>query len=163
MKSEKSCGTVGYRMHVVARDAAELAANAGGLIVDRTMSGWRVTVALSDAADVRPLQILGAELVDEATSPGHPDEEQCVLVMGADAYAKVLSDDGRQLPAGCAEILVWGESPDQNHVFGHSLSAAAVAFKSQAVAAAHLPGSEIAISEAFTSMNAKGRGVTLHA
>jgi hypothetical protein len=100
MKSEKSCGTVGYRMHVVARDAAELAANAGGLIVDRTMSGWRVTVALSDAADVRPLQILGAELVDEATSPGHPDEEQCVLVMGADAYAKVLSDDGRQLPAG---------------------------------------------------------------
>ncbi|OBF41612.1 hypothetical protein A5719_12760 [Mycolicibacterium peregrinum] len=163
MKGEKGGGAVGYRMHVVARDAAELAVNAGGLIVDRTMSGWRVSVALSDAVDVRPVQILGAELVDAGGAPGLPDEEQCVLVMGPDAYAEVISDDGRQLPAGCAEILVWGESPDQNHVFGHSLSAAAVAFKSQAVVAAHLPAGEIAISEAFTSMNAKGRGVTLHA
>lgn len=163
MKGEKGGGAVGYRMHVMARDAAELAANVGGLIVDRTMSGWRVSVQLSQDGDTRPVQILGAELVDDATSPGSPGEEQCVLVMGPDAYAKVISDDGRQLPAGCAEILVWGESPDQNHVFGHSLSAAAVAFKSQAVAAAHLPGGEIAISEAFTSMNAKSSGVTLHA
>ncbi len=93
MKREKSGGTVGYRLHVMARDPGELAANAGGLIVDRTMSGWRVSVQLSQAGDVRPVQILGAELVDTVQSPGLPDEEQCILVMGSEAYAKVISDD----------------------------------------------------------------------
>ncbi|WP_166907182.1 hypothetical protein [Mycobacterium sp. DL440] len=145
---------------MVARDAAELVANAGGLIVDRMMSGWRVSVQLSQEGDVRPVQILGAELVD-ASSPGLPDEEHRVLVMGADAYARAISDDG--LPTGCAEILVWGESPDQTHMFGHNLSAAAQAFKSQAVAAAQLGADEVAVSEAFTSMNAKGSGVPLRA
>lgn len=162
MKNEKGCGTVAYRMHVVARDAAELAANAGGLIVDRTMSGWRVTVALSDAADVRPLQILGAELVDDVTSPGHPDEEQCVVVMGADAYTHAISGDGRQLPAGCAEVLVWGESPDPSRRFGHNLSAAARAFKTLAVAAAHL-AVDVAVAEAFTSVATKAGDVILRA
>ncbi|MEV0671523.1 hypothetical protein [Mycobacterium sp. NPDC050441] len=163
MKSEKACGTVGYRMHVVARDAAELATNAGGLIVDRTMSGWRVSVQLSQEGDVRPVQILGAELVDAVTSPGLPDEEQCVLVMGADAYARAISGDGQQLPTGCAEVLVWGESPDQNHVFGHNLSAAARAFKTLAIAAAHLTVDEVGIAEAFTSVVAKAGDVILRA
>lgn len=162
MKSEKACGTVGYRMHVIARDAAELAANAGGLIVDRMMSGWRISAQLTHDGDVRPVRILGAELVDTVEAQGLP-EEKCVLVMGPDAYARVISDDGGLLPAGCAEILVWGESPDPTHVFGHNLSAAALAFKTQAVAAAHLPAREMAIYEAFTSMNAEGSGVTLRA
>ncbi|MEW2479632.1 hypothetical protein AB0876_08555 [Mycobacterium sp. NPDC049093] len=163
MKGEKGGGAVGYRMHVVARDAAELAANAGGLIVDRTMSGWRVTVALSDnAVDVRPVQILGAELVDDVTSPGLPDEEQCVVVMGADVYARAVSGDSRQLPAGCAEVLVWGESPDPSRRFGHNLSAAAQAFKTLAVAAAHL-AVEVAVSEAFTSVATKTGDVILRA
>ncbi|MFV8227745.1 hypothetical protein [Mycolicibacterium fortuitum] len=161
MKREKSGGTVGYRLHVMARDPGELAANAGGLIVDRTMSGWRVSVQLSQAGDVRPVQILGAELVDTVQSPGLPDEEQCILVMGSEAYAKVISDD--ELPAGCAEILVWGETPDPAHLFGHNLSAAALAFKSQAVAAACISADEVSAAEAFTSMNAKDSGVTLRA
>ncbi|CRZ17413.1 hypothetical protein [Mycolicibacterium neworleansense] len=167
MKNEKPCGTVGYRMHVIARDAAELTANAGGLIVDRMMSGWRVSVQLLENADapdgVRPVHILGAELVDEQPSPGLPDEEQCVLVMGADAYARAISGAGQQLPTGCAEVLVWGESPDPSHVFGHSLSSAARAFKTLAVSAARISADEVSAAEAFTSMNAKGGGVTLRA
>lgn len=163
MKSEKACGTVGYRMHVVARDAAELVANAGGLIVDRMMSGWRVSVQLSHEGDVRPVQILGAELVDGVAELGLPDEEQCVLVMGADAYAGAVSGAGQQLPAGCVEALVWGESSDPTHTFGHNLSAAARAFKAQAFLAAHLTADEVADSEAFTSMNMHAAGVTLRA
>ncbi len=167
MKSEKVCGTVGYRMHVIARDAAELTANAGGLIVDRMMSGWRVSVQLLENADApgdtRPVQILGAQLVDAATPPGLPDEEQCVLVMGADAYARAISDAGEQIPTGCAEVLVWGESPDPSHLFGHSLSSAARAFKTLAVTAARISADEISAAEAFTSMSAKGRGVPLRA
>jgi hypothetical protein len=152
MKGEKGGGAVGYRMHVMARDAAELAANAGGLIVDRMMSGWRVSVALSDADDVRPVHILGAQLVDVATPPGPVDEEQCVLVMSADAYAHAISGDGQQLPAGCAEVLVWGESPDPNRLFGHTLSAAAQSFKTLAVAVACIAAGEVPAAEAFTSV-----------
>lgn len=163
MKSEKSCGAIGYHLHVVARDAAELAVNAGGLIVDRMMSGWRVTVALSDAGDVRPVQILGAELVDDLSSPGPPDEEQCVLVMGAEAYARAISGDGQQLPAGCVEALVWGESPDPCHVFGHSLSAAARAFKTLAVTAVGMSADEVSAAEAFTSMSATAGALTRRA
>lgn len=166
MKSQKDCGTVAYRMHVIARDAAELTANAGGLIVDRMMSGWRVSVQLHDAGaphEARPVQILGAELVDEEQSLGLPDEERCVLVMGADAYARAMSGTGQQIPTGCAEVLVWGESPDQNHLFGHSLSSAARAFKALAATAACISAEGVAAEEAFTSMNAKGGGVTLRA
>lgn len=163
MKGEKGCGALTYRMHVVARDAAELALNAGGLIVDRMMSGWRVTVSLSDGGDVRPVQILGAELVDALQTPEHHEEEQCVLVMGADTYSGAVSGDGRPIPAMCTELLVWGESPDPSHLFGHSLSAAARAFKSLAVTAASIPADEVSAAEAFTSMNAKGSGVPLRA
>ncbi len=167
MRGEKSCGAVGYRMHVMARDAAELAVNAGGLIVDRMMSGWRVSVQLLDNADApgdtRPVQILGAELVDAATSRGLPEEEQCVLVMGADAYARAISGDGQQLPAGYVEALLWGESPDPAHLFGHSLSAAARAFKTLAVTAACISADEVSAAEAFTSVNAQGGGVPLRA
>ncbi|MGV0810468.1 hypothetical protein ABQF34_00750 [Mycolicibacterium boenickei] len=151
-------------MHVIAADAAELAANAGGLIVDRMMSGWRVSAALSDVGDVRPLRILGAELVAEVTVPEQQNEEQCVLVMGADAYSSAISADSQSFPAACTEILVWGASPDPSHLFGHSLSAAARAFKAQAVAAAaSISADEVAFAESFTSMNAKGNSVTLRA
>ena len=164
MKGEKSGGAAGYRMHVMARDAAELTANAGGLIVDRMMCGWRVSVQfLDDAdADTRPVRILGAELVDAAKTPGLPDEEQCVVVMGADAYAQAISGDSRALPAGCAEVLVWGESPDPSRRFGHNLSAAARAFKTLAVAAAHL-AVDVAVAEAFTSVATKAGDVILRA
>ena len=161
MKGEKGGGAVGYRMHVMARDAGELAANAGGLIVDRTMSGWRVSVQLSLEGDARPVQILGAELVDAVEAPGLADEAGCVLVVGPEAYAKVISDD--ELPAGCAEILVWGATPDPAHLFGHNLSAAALAFKTLAVTAACISADEVSAAEAFTSTNAKDSGVTLRA
>ncbi|WP_066901987.1 hypothetical protein [Mycolicibacterium houstonense] len=163
MKNDKGGGTMTYRMHVIAGGAAELAANAGGLIVDRVMSGWRVTVGLLDGADSRAVRILGAELVDAAMPPGRPDEEQCVLVMGADAHARAISGDGHEFPAGYVEALLWGESPEPPHLYGHNLSAAARAFKAQAVTAAGLTVHEVTGAETFTSMNAKAIGISLRA
>ncbi|OCB46255.1 hypothetical protein A5721_14000 [Mycobacterium vulneris] len=145
--------TVIYRLHVIAGDAAELAANAGGLIVDRMMSGWRVSVQLlRDAASGpnRSVQILGAELVDDVQAPILREGEQCVLVMGADSYHRMTSA-GQRFPAGWAEVLVWGESPDPAHIFGHNLSSAARAFKALAVGGADLSGEAVAIAETFTS------------
>ena len=163
MKNDRGGGTVTYRMHVIAGDAAELASNAGGLIVDRMMSGGRVTVQLLDSVDTRAVRILGAELVDALTSPDRPDEERCVLVMAADAYAPAVSGAGHELPAGYVEALVWGESPDPPHLYDHHLSAAARAFKARAVAAARVTLHEVAAVETFTSMNAKTFGIGLRA
>ena len=165
MKGEKGGGAAGYRMHVMARDAAELTANAGGLIVDRMMCGWRVSVQfLDDAdADTRPVRILGAELVDAAKTPGLPDEEQCVLVMAADAYARAVAGGGQQVPTGCAQVLVWGESPDPSRLFAHTLSAAAQSFKSLAIAAADITVQEVAGCEAFTSVATEAGDVIVRA
>lgn len=162
MTSEDICGAVGYRMQVLARDVAELVRNAGGLIVDRTMSGWRVSVLLLEPGDARPVQILGAQLADEAPDPGLPGAGRCVLIMGPGAYAQVVSGE-RPLPAGFADILVWGESPDATHVFSHNLSAAARAFKALAATAASVAGDPVSIAEVFTSMNARGSGIPLRA
>ncbi|MBU9767278.1 hypothetical protein FR943_26030 [Mycobacterium sp. TNTM28] len=166
MKSEKACGTVGYRMHVIARDAAELTANAGGLIVDRMMSGWRVSVQLLEsdtaAGAARPVQILGAELVDGAVAAARPDEEKCVLVLGGEMYRDATTPEVQQILSGCAEVLVWGAVADQAHRFGHQLSAAARAFKARAGAAAGIAADTVTAAETFTSMNAQA-GTTLRA
>lgn len=168
MKVHDHGGTVTYRLHVIAGDAAELVAHAGGLIVDRMMSGWRVTVHLvegtgSGGDHARPVRILGAELVDAI--PERQEEEECVLAMSAEAYEQMASAEGRQLLTECAEVLVWDESecPDPAQLFGHDLSTAAQAFKALASAAADLPGDHVAVVETFTSMTAGTGEVTLRA
>ena len=149
MKS-KGGGTVAYRMYVMARDAAELATRAGGLIVDRRMSGWQVSVQLLEAVDARAVQILGAEVVEMLSIP--QEDEQCVLVTGAQLYAETISDGEQRLLAGCSEILLWGESADPSDLFGHTLSAAARVFKAQA---AGVSPDTVGAVETFTSMKAK--------
>ncbi|OBB19098.1 hypothetical protein A5761_07125 [Mycolicibacterium setense] len=168
MKGQDHGGTVAYRLHVIADDAAELVTRAGGLIVDRMMSGWRVTVQLvegSRADHARPVQILGAELVDADAISEHQDDEECVLVLGADAYEQMTSAEGRQSPIEWAEVLVWDESegPEPAQLIGHDLSAAAQAFKALAMAAAGVPGGQVAVAELFTSMAAGSGEVTLRA
>ncbi|MGV0808708.1 hypothetical protein [Mycolicibacterium setense] len=166
MKGQDHGGTVAYRLHVIADDAAELVTRAGGLIVDRMMSGWRVTVHLvegSRADHVRPVQILGAEMVDADAISERQDDEECVLVMGADAYELMTSAEGRQSPIEWAEVLVWDESPDPARLIGHDLSAAAQAFKGLASAAAGVPGDQVTAAEIFTSMTAGAGEVTLRA
>lgn len=168
LKDESCGGTVAYRMHVMARDVVELTVNAGGLIVDRMMSGWRVTVQLVEGAgpggdDARPVQILGAELVDAEASSAHRDEEECVLVCSGDAFARMTSAQRRQFPTEWAEVLVWGESPEPAQLFGHDLSAAAQAFKALASAAAGVPGDQVTVAENFTSMTAGSGEVPLRA
>ena len=53
-----------YRLDVVAADVADVVKFAGGWLFDRAMAGWDVTVLVADHPDERPLQILGAQIVD---------------------------------------------------------------------------------------------------
>ena len=56
-----------YRLDVVASSVVDVVRFAGGWLFDRAMAGWDVSVLLTDLADQpdgRPLQILGAQVVD---------------------------------------------------------------------------------------------------
>lgn len=145
-----------YRLHVVATNIADVVTSIGGLIVDRAMAGWDVTVALDGhrrgAIDDRPIRILGASV---ATAPSGPH----VLAVATDVF--VANEPVRRLAVAArsgntADVLLWRRRhpPNLNCRFvpvRHRLSAAAQAFKSHALAARGPVAAE-STEEGFYSM-----------
>ncbi len=125
-----------YRLYVVAPNVTEVVTHAAGLIVDRVMAGWRVSVALADGHDAQALRILGADAVDLGiATEGFATErggEHCAFAVASELYA-----DAGQVVTGSPEVLVWGESSYPG--VRHALSAAARAFKAHALAAVGAP------------------------
>ena len=134
-----------YRLHVVAPSVAEAVASAGGLIFDRAMAGWDVTVLVAGEIDDRPIRILGAKAESLSTAlasrggAGHPR----ALAVATDVVAgsEVVR---RNLVAACnattIDILLWGEHcPPELECdltpVGHQPSVAANVFKAHALAA----------------------------
>jgi len=148
-----------YRLDVVARNVPEVVRFAGGWLVDRVMAGWDVTVLITSDHDMRPLEILGVHVIDlEAALDDwsfrpHP---QTVAVA-----ADLLACDERirrgvlgALDSGRTEVTLWGERcPDEidgdMRLVHHRLSAAARAFKAQALAAADPLGEAVGDTETF--------------
>lgn len=163
MSAERQRGMMAYRLHVVAPDAADLVANAAGLIVDRVMAGWRATVALVDAAEARPLQILGAELVDTDWGAADSDQERCVLAIDSGLYADAVRGEVFPFPPGQADVLVWGQSPNSSNAVRHRLSVAGHAFKVLAIAAAGVSVPSVGWTEDFAAPNATTGVISLRA
>jgi hypothetical protein len=127
-----------YRLHVVATTIADVVTSIGGLIFDRAMAGWDVTVAVdgdgSGAIDDRALRILGARV---AASPSRPQ----VLAVATDVF--VANEAVRRVALAshtgmATEVLLWGRRhpPKLNRRFvpvRHHPSAAAHVFKSHAL------------------------------
>jgi len=135
-----------YRLDVVAPTVLDAVAFAGGWIYDRVMAGWDVTVLIGADEDVRPLEILGAEVRDLETvlesweDRPHPQTVAVAAdLLGSDA--RVHQHVRNALEQAATEVTLWGErlpaeldgSVDSVE---HRLSAAARAFKTQALAAA---------------------------
>jgi hypothetical protein len=146
-----------YRLHVVSPNLLDTVRFAGGLIFDKATAGWDVLVLLSNCYDVRPIQILGADVADAsddqlleslrhptallAATSLHAEEQIWPLVRAA------LSDDR-------TEVGFWDvESPTPSHrpatVTRHQLSLAARAFKSHALAAAGFIAEPVESVEVF--------------
>lgn len=136
-----------YRLDVVAPSVLDAVKSAGGWFYDRAMAGWDVTVLLDrNAEDVRPLEILGVTVMDlepVLQAWTHRPHPQTVAIA-----ADLLATDSRvrkhvltALDQGFTEVTLWGDrwpadldrNVDSVH---HELSAAARAFKAQALAAA---------------------------
>lgn len=134
-----------YRFDIVGRTVRDVVAAAGGWLYDRATAGWDVTVMIDDAEDTRPLEILGAKVLDLAsvlTQWEHWPHPQTIAVCAEmfDGHAQVRQGVIDALEHSSTEVTLWGDVPaeldsdvDARH---HRLSAAARAFKAQALRAA---------------------------
>jgi hypothetical protein len=136
-----------YRLDLVAPTVLDAVRFAGGWVYDRVMAGWDVTVLIGDDADVRPLEILGAEVRDlESVLASWEDRPHPqTIAVAADLFdrdSRVRKGVLTALEQGATEVTLWGErlpAELDNSVDSvqHQLSAAARAFKAQALAAAN--------------------------
>ena len=151
-----------YRLDVVAADVADVVRCAGGWMYDRVMAGWDVTVLLADGADERPLHILGVATADLESALAlwadrpHPQ----TVAVAADLFAsdeRVRRGVLCALEQGLTEVTLWGEScpselDESVGAVRHHLSAAARAFKTQALTAAQdADAGSVGATEAFRS------------
>ena len=132
-----------YRLDVVAPTVLDAVQSAGGWIFDRVMAGWDVTVLIADNADVRPLEILGAvprdleSVLESWAERPHPQ----TVAVSADLFSRderVRRGVVGALDQGATEVTLWGEPlpaelDSSVDSVVHRLSAAARAFKAQAL------------------------------
>jgi hypothetical protein len=148
-----------YRLDVVASSVDDVVRCAGGWMYDRVMAGWDVTVMLADGADARPLQILGVDTADlESALASWADRPHPQTVAVA---AGLFASDERvrrgvlgALEQGLTEVTLWGEQwpaelDDSVGPVRHDLSAAARAFKAQALTAARDAEAVVGDTETF--------------
>ena len=150
-----------YQFQVVTGNIADAVRSIGGLIFDRAMAGWEVSVVVDGdtGADDRPLRILGARVAKRLTDPGHTLPRPHLLAVATDVMVK--SDAvRRRVPAigddNETEVLLWGRHhpTNMNRTFvaaRHQPSAAAHVFKAQALTAGGAPAMQRA-DEGFYSL-----------
>jgi hypothetical protein len=148
-----------YRLDVVAPTVLDAVKFAGGWVYDRVMAGWDVTILIAGDEDVRPLEILGAEVRDlESVLESWEDRPHPQTVAVA---ADIFGSDSRvrqhvlnALDQGATEVTLWGERlpaelNDSVDSVQHRLSAAARAFKGHALAAADAAEAPVDHTETF--------------
>ncbi|MCV7399686.1 hypothetical protein H7K24_05910 [Mycobacterium fragae] len=128
-----------HRLQVIAPGVAEAVTSAGGLIFDRAMAGWDVTVVVDgeiDEVDDRPIRILGARVAPLSPGPACLAVAADMLVKSEAVRRVVLA----ALNSRMTEVLLWGRgyAPGLKCTLAavhHRPSAAAHVFKSHALAA----------------------------
>jgi hypothetical protein len=146
-----------HEMTVVASGVADVVASAGGWLYDRRTAGWKVNVLLADRTGERALRILGADVLDlggDLDAITDDPDRAATLAVAADVYAAdarvrrfVSSSDRRR-----AEVAMWGDTGSLNEdvsAVSYRLSAAARAFKAQALLAVGMPAESVAATEAL--------------
>lgn len=150
-----------YQFQVVAGSVADAVRSIGGLIFDRAMAGWEVSVVVhgDTGADDRPLRILGARVAKRLSDPGHALPRPHLLAVATDVMVKSDAVRRRVLAIGDdneTEVLLWGRHhpTNLNRAFvavRHQPSAAAHVFKAQALTAGGAPAMQRA-DEGFYSL-----------
>ena len=134
------------RLVALADRTADVVEVAGGWLCDQVLAGWDVTVVTADHADQRALRILGVRGQDLESALAAPVQGPCLRAIAVQAELYGAHERVRRLVRDAAdgartEIRLWGDTWPED--FGtradqvsHRLSAAARAFKAEALAAA---------------------------
>ena len=146
-----------HEMTVIASSVGDVVASAGGWLFDRRMAGWTVNVLVADRIGERALQILGADVFDlsgDLEAITEDPDRAATLAVAADVYAaddrvrRFVSTSDRSR----AEVALWGDTGRVGHnvsAVSYRLSAAARAFKAQALLAAGTPSDSVEATEAL--------------
>lgn len=135
-----------YQLTVVGSTVTDAVTSVGGWLFDRGMAGWEVNVLLAECAEVRPLEILGAQCFELDAALGS-------LRKSPQAHApavanEVFDNDDRVRQAvllamcrGVAEVSFWGPGTPAGvdrtvTTVEYPLTSAAKVFKSHALCAA---------------------------
>jgi hypothetical protein len=134
-----------YQFQVVAANIADAVVSIGGLIYDRAMAGWEVSVMVNGDAgdDDRALRILGARATRRLADPHHARTLSRPHLLAVATDVMTTSDTVRRHVLGLdddTEVLLWGRHHPTNLsrrcvAVRHRPSAAAQVFKSQALIA----------------------------
>lgn len=133
------------RLVALAASTADVVQVAGGWLCDQVLAGWDVIVVTADHDDQRALRILGVRGGDLESALAVPLQGPCLRAIAVEAELYVADERVHQLvraaaETGRTEIRLWGDAwPDdldgRTDPVSHRLSAAARAFKAQALAA----------------------------
>ncbi|WP_330254987.1 hypothetical protein OG874_10800 [Nocardia sp. NBC_00565] len=146
----------------------EVVQYAGGWLFDHILAGWDATVLVPDLVDTRPLQILGVGAVDRHTalSSSVRSPRPRAIAVAASLYAvdlRIRQELNGILDEGRTEVVLWGDKWPNSIDSGpemtqHRLSAAAQAFKAQALTVAAGQVDTIGMVEKFGSAGAFALG-----
>jgi hypothetical protein len=151
-----------YCIEAMAHTAADVVHNLGGLLFDRRCLGWDTAVLLNDCADIRPLQIIGADCadlkpaLDKAEHPRPTAIATSVQLYRSDP--RICARIDAAIDSGSTEVVLWGDTDSfgvkpQMITVAHQISRAAATFKIQALAAAALtnPSTDIVVENFLTT------------
>jgi hypothetical protein len=149
------------RLVAIAPTAGEAVECAGGWLFDQVLAGWDVTVITPDLADRRPLRILGVRDHPLDSALSYNADGSCLSAIALPAAMLAADEQVRAMvlaavETGLPELRVWGAADSAAADLGshagpvsHRLSAAARAFKAQALVAAAICGEGPAETEVF--------------
>jgi hypothetical protein len=162
-------------MAAIAPTAAEAIESAGGWLFDQALAGWDVTVITAEQADRWPLRILGVRDYTLESALSYQADGSCLSAIALPAAMFAADERVRRMvlaavETGLPELRLWGEADMDGADFSgtgldgaaslvaHRLSAAARAFKAQALAAAAVCGESPADTEVFRRGARRGLG-----
>ena len=149
------------RLVAIAPTAADAVRYAGGWLFDQVLAGWDVTGITAEQADDRSLRILGVRGHTLDAALAYRADGSCLSAIALPAA--MLESDERvrrmvlaAVESGLPELRLWGEGDSlpaelsgRAQPTSHRLSAAARAFKAQALVAAAIGRDGMADTEVF--------------
>ncbi|MCW2931622.1 MAG: hypothetical protein JWM19_2584 [Actinomycetia bacterium] len=163
-------------MAAFAPTVADAIESAGGWLFDQALAGWDVTVITAEQADCRPLRILGVRDHTLESMLSYRADGSCLSAVALSAAMFAADERVRRMvlaviDSGLPELRFWGDADVAGADFSsagldaaaspvaHRLSAAARAFKAQALAAAAVCGEPPADTEVFRRGSRRGLGL----